>query len=251
MKKPRISKIITILFAACILTACGVQKDTVPQVPARPEILVETPEELSNNMLPALDIAALESAMTKEDYAAFAEYLPVLRGEETFCWVAGPYRGYPDYDWKSRDVTLEEFHCELWGDNEHKTETLLLDRLAMQDIDGDGGSELVLLVQDMAYNYLILSYKDDTVYGTDLYVRWFGDLQRNGVYVGSGGAGDQTYYQMAFRNERFEQQELGHKSEWATGCECTIDGEPVTKESFDDWLEKTMVGEVIWYLPEE
>ena len=250
MEKLQMNRMIALLMTICLLTACAASKDTVPEVPKQPDVPVEIPKDSPRNMLPALDIAVLKKAMPENDYEAFEAYLPVLRGEQPFRWVAGPYRGYPDYGWESRDVTLEEFHAELWGDNEHKTETLVLDRLAVQDIDGDGSSELVLLVQDMAYNYLVLSYKEDTFYGTDFYIRWFSDLQQNGVYVGSGGAGDQTYYKMIFQNERFEQQELGHKSEWATGYECALDGKTVTKETFEDWLEKTMVGEVVWYLPE-
>lgn len=233
-----------LLLTACLLTACGTRTE-----PVLSSVLssAETPRD----MLPGLDTAALKAAMPQDDYGAFEAYLPVLRGEETFQWVAGPYRGYPDYDWEAREVTLADFHSELWGDSEHKTETLELDRLAVRDIDGDGVSELVLLVRDMAYNYLVLHREGDVVYGTDLYVRWFEGLQQNGAYIGSGGAGDSTYYRMTFQNQRFEQQELGRKVEWAAGCKCTLAGEPVTEEVFDAWLAETMVGEVAWYLPAE
>lgn len=139
---------------------------------------------------------------------------------------------------------------QLWrGFEKEPPETLALDRLAVQDIDGDGTAELVLLFQDGAYNYLVLHREEDAVYGTRLYVRWFEGLQKNGVYIGATGAGDSTYLRMAFRNGRFEQEELAHRLEWGTGYNYTLGGEEVTKAAFDAWYAETMVGDVTWYAP--
>lgn len=247
--------------AACVLTACGARtapaasvqassetsssaEEPAPEVPEEPEI----PNRL---MLPDLDVSGLKASMPAADYAAFEAYLPVLVEDRTFRWTAGPYRGYPDYDWEAKDVTLVDFHNELWDDNPHKTDALVLDRLAVQDVDGDGTAELVMLFQDMAYNYLVLSQREDAVYGTDFSVRWFMDLQKNGVYVGSGGAGYHTYYRMSFQNGRFEEKELAQKVEWSNGygCDCTLDGQPVTEAEFDAWYTENMVGDVTWYAP--
>ena len=117
----------------------------------------------------------------------------------------------------------------------------------MEEIDGT--AELVLLFQDGAYNYLVLHREEDAVYGTRLYVRWFEGLQKNGVYIGAAGAGDSTYLRMAFRNGRFEQEELAHRLEWGTGYNYTLGGEEVTKAAFDAWYAETMVGDVTWYAP--
>ena len=88
----------------------------------------------------------------------------------------------------------------------------------------------------MGYNYLVLHQEEDAVYGTDFSVRWFEALQQNGVYIGSSGADDNAYYQMAFRNGRFEEQELGHKE----GSQCEIAGKAVTEKAFQDWYAKIM-----------
>lgn len=247
---------LSVLLAALFLTACGARTEQTPapapaeaeETPAPEE--PQAPGEAPRNMLPDLDVSALKTTMPEEDYGAFEVYLPVLRGEQTFRWVAGPYDGYPDYDWEPFDADMTAVRDQLWhGFEKEPPETLTLDRLAVQDIDGDGTAELVLLFQDGAYNYLVLHREEDAVYGTRLYVRWFEGLQKNGIYIGSGGAGDSTYYQMSFRNSRFEQREIGHRVEWANGCTCTLGGEEVTAETFDIWLAENMVGDVTWYAP--
>lgn len=206
---------------------------------------------LETDLLPGLDVSSLKAAMPEADYKVFEDYLPVLRGEETFRWVAGPYDGYPNYDWEPFDADMAKVHEKLWdGFGGEIPETLTLDRLAVQDIDGDGGAELILLFQDGAYNYLVLHREGDAVYGTSLYVRWFEGLQKNGVYIGAGGAGYSTYYQMAFQNGRFEQRELGVKIDGASVCYRELDGQEVTEEVFDAWLAENMVGGVTWYAPD-
>ena len=244
------------LVTAFLLTACGARTEETPApAPAEPEEMPaseesQAPGEASRDMLPDLDVSALKATMPEADYEAFTAYLPVLWGEQTFRWVAGPYDGYPDYNWEPFDADMTAVRDQLWrGFEKEPPETLALDRLAVQDIDGDGTAELVLLFQDGAYNYLVLHREEDAVYGTRLYVRWFEGLQKNGVYIGAAGAGDSTYLRMAFRNGRFEQEELAHRLEWGTGYNYTLGGEEVTKAAFDAWYAETMVGDVTWYAP--
>ena len=244
------------LVTAFLLTACGARTEETPApAPAEPEEMPaseesQAPGEAPRDMLPDLDVSALKATMPEADYEAFTDYLPVLRGEQTFRWVAGPYDGYPDYDWEPFDADMTAVRDQLWrGFEKEPPETLALDRLAVQDIDGDGTAELVLLFQDGAYNYLVLHREEDAVYGTRLYVRWFEGLQKNGVYIGAAGAGDSTYLRMAFRNGRFEQEELAHRLEWGTGYNYALGGEEVTKAAFDAWYAETMVGDVTWYAP--
>lgn len=244
------------LVTAFLLTACGARTEETPApAPAEPEEMPASEEpqasgEAPRNMLPDLDVSALKATMPEADYEAFTAYLPVLWGEQTFRWVAGPYDGYPDYNWEPFDADMTAVRDQLWrGFEKEPPETLALDRLAVQDIDGDGTAELVLLFQDGAYNYLVLHREEDAVYGMRLYVRWFEGLQKNGVYIGAAGAGDSTYLRMAFRNGRFEQEELAHRLEWGTGYNYTLGGEEVTKAAFDAWYAETMVGDVTWYAP--
>lgn len=203
---------------------------------------------VAGSMIPDLDISSLKTTMPEADYAAFERYLPVLRGERSFRWVEGPYDGY-ECDWEPFDATMAAVRDKFWNGVQEPPETLTLDRLAVQDIDGDGGAELVLLFQDGAYNYLVLHREEGDIYGTSLYVRWFEGLQTNGVYIGAGGAGNSTYYQMKFQNGVFEQRELGRKIDGAYICYRELDGQEVSAEAFDAWLEEAMVGDVTWYAP--
>ena len=92
------------LVTAFLLTACGARTEETPApAPAEPEEMPaseesQPPGEAPRDMLPGLDVSALKATMPEADYEAFTAYLPVLRGEQTFRWVAGPYDGYPDYD---------------------------------------------------------------------------------------------------------------------------------------------------------
>ena len=249
-----------------LLSACGTQTEQAVNVEEPP---VEKAAETVNDsgkadaapetdhteqvMLPDLDVSALKSAMPEEDYAAFEGYLPVLREEQTFRWVAGPYDGY-ESDWQPRDATMTTVRDQLCPWNGMSVadlpETLTLDRLTVQDIDGDGTAELILLFQDGGYNYLVLHREGETIYGTSLYVRWFEGLQTNGVYIGAGGAGYSTYYRMSFRNGQFEAQELGKKIDDAHVCYRELDGLEVTEAEFDAWLAENMAGDVTWYAPD-
>lgn len=248
MRSRMFMAVVPALLAALLLTACGPRAEQTP-APAETTAPAET---AAVPMLPGLDAAGLNSTMPEEDYAAFEAYLPVLEGEKTFRWVAGPYVGYPDYDWEPFDADMAEVRDRFWDGFEidQPPETLTLDRLAVQDVDGDGTMELAMLFQDGAYQYLVLHMEDEDCYGTSFGVRWFEGLQTNGVYWGSGGAGSSTYYRMAFRDEMFCQQELGQREEWGTGSEYKLDGEIVTKETFDAWRAENLPGEVTWYAPD-
>ena len=109
---------------------------------------------------------------------------------------------------------------------------------------------VALLFEELGWYYLVFHQEGETFYAVEFPIRWFEDLRQNGVYLGSGGAGDSTYYQMTFRGGRFEQAELAHRVEWANGCTCTLAGETVTEADFDAWLAETMVDGVTWYGPD-
>ena len=252
MRRRMFVAVVPALLAVLLLTACGLRGERTPDPAETLEKEVGGEVGPAEEMLPALDVAALKSTMSEEDYAALGAYLPVLEGGRTFRWVAGPYNGYPDYDWEPFDADLAEVRDRLWDGFEidRLPETLTLDRLAVQDVDGDGVMELALLFRDGAYQYLVLHMEDEDCYGTFLGVRWFEGLQTNGVYWGSGGAGSSTYYRMAFRDGIFLQQELGSREEWGTGSEYKLDGEIVTKETFDAWQAEHLPGEVTWYAPD-
>lgn len=234
-----------------LLTACTAPAEKAEgQVPAADAEATDSQERAdpapeSQNLLPDLDVSGLEETMPETDFAAFQAYLPVLTGEGTFHWVAGPCDGYPDGDWESFDADMAAVHDRYWGGSEAEDppETLKLDRLAVADIVGDKEPELVLLLQDRAYNYLVFHQENGEVYGTSFYVRWLIDLQKSGIYMGSGGADVSYYYQMSFHDGRFWEEALGEK----VGDRRQLNGQEVSEADFNTWYEENMSNDVTWY----
>lgn len=207
---------------------------------------------LADAVLPGLDKSSFKTAMPEEDYGAFEAYLPVLRGEQTFRWVSVVRPGCAGPEREPLDVTIAAYCDERYGDLEleEPPEALTLYCLAVQDIDGDGGAELVLHFRDLGGHYLVLHREDETVWGAVYIERGFQGLQKNGVYAGSGGVGRTYYYQTSFQDGVFEERKLGHKLYDGNGAfDCELDGQEVAEAIFDAWLEETMVGGVIWYTP--
>ena len=250
-----------VLLAALFLTACGARTEQTP-APAEPtadekgEAAPTTSEESGAGLLASVDFSALRDTMTPEEWEGLSRYLPVLEEDAVFHWINGvelaedaPYHRTSE-GVQTETVTLAEFHKARWAWNGEAPEKLVLNRLAVQDVDGDGVPELALLFEELGWYYLVFHQEGETFYAVEFPIRWFEDLRQNGVYLGSGGAGDSTYYQMTFRGGRFEQAELAHRVEWANGCTCTLAGETVTEADFDAWLAETMVDGVTWYGPD-
>ena len=247
-------RIVMILAVSLLLTACAAPAEDAEEaaptadgeVPVSQEE-ADTPPE-SRNMLPGMDVSGLEASMPEADFAAFQAYLPVLTGEETFRWVAGPYDGYPDGAWEPFDADMAAVHGWYWGDDEVEDPpgTLTLDRLAVADIVGDEEMELVLLLQDGGYQFLVFHREDGEVYGTSFAYRWFESLQETGIYMGSGGVSASCYYQLSFHNGRFWGEQLGEK----IGDDCVLNGREVSGAEFDAWYAANMTNDVIWYGPD-
>ena len=247
-------RIVMILAASLLLTACAAPaedaEETAPaadgEAPVSQEEADTVPEP--QNLLPDLDVSGLEASMPEADFAAFQTYLPVLTGEETFRWVAGPYDGYPDEDWEPFDADMAAVHDRYWGDAEMEDPpgTLTLDRLAVADIVGNEEPEVVLLLQDRGYNYLVFHREEGTVFGTSFSVRWFESLQETGIYMGSGGADVSYYHQLSFHDGQFWGEQLGEK----IGNDCKLKGQEVSEADFDVWYAENMSNGVTWYGPD-
>ena len=266
MKKRKIgNNAVSLLMAVCFLTACGAQTAPSPaaspsESAASPEQAEEVPEitesaESGENPI-GVDWSAFQSTMTPEEWDGLSLYLPVLEESTAFHWINGteltedaPYHRTSE-GVQTETVTLAEFHKARWAWTGEGPVKLVLNRLAVQDVDGDGVPELALLFEELGWYYLVFHQEGETFYAVEFPIRWFEDLRQNGVYLGSGGAGSSWYYRMSFRGGVFEQQELGPREEWATGGECELGGGEVTKEAFDTWLAETLADSVTWYAPD-
>ena len=264
MRKAKWTAVFLILLSALFLMACGAQTEQ-PPAPAEPlpptaekeEGAPAASEEGSAGLLTSVDFSAFRDTMSPEEWEGLSRYLPVLEEEAVFHWINGteltedaPYHKTSEGVREQGTMTLAEFHKARWAWSGEAPEELMLNRLAVRDTDGDGVPELVMLFDELGWYYLIFHQEGEIFYAVEFPIRWFEDLRQNGVYLGSGGVGSSWYYQMSFWGGVFEQQELGHREEWATGSEYELDGEQVTKADFDAWLAETMVDGVTWYGPD-
>ena len=62
--------------------------------------------------------------------------------------------------------------------------------VALCDIDSDETYELILYISFLGGHFVIFDQYNDKIYGADKFYRTFELLQTNGVYIGSGGAGN-------------------------------------------------------------
>ena len=248
------------LLAALILTACGGRREQTPpsaEPPADEKGEAAASAGSGGGLLASVDFPALRDTMTPEEWEGLSRYLPVLEENAAFHWIVGTELAEDAPRHKTSagvgergTVTLAAFHKERWAWNDEAPEELALDRLAVQDTDGDGVPELVMLFDELGWYYLIFHQEGETFYAVEFPIRWFEFLRQNGVYLASGGVGSSWYYRMSFRGGVFEQQELGHREEGVDGSAYELDGEEVTKAVFDAWLTQTMADSVRWYAPD-
>lgn len=186
--------------------------------------------------------AAYEGVLSPEDWETLSGFLPVLNGEAVFDW----YRMDSDGNHlETKSVTLEQFNTDCFSEAvERGDPETQLAAFALCDIDGGGGKELALSLDSKGVGYyLILHREGESFYGCDFYGREFEELQKNGIYVGAGGAGTHYYNQLHFQNGSFERELLGYE-DWG---EFNIGGEAVDAETFARWVNELRVGDAEWF----
>lgn len=186
--------------------------------------------------------AAYEGVLSPEDWETLSGFLPVLNGEAVFDW----YRMDSDGNHlETRSVALEQFNTDYFSEAvERGDPETQLAAFTLCDIDGGDGKELALSFNSKGVGYyLILHREGESFYGCDFYGREFEELQKNGIYVGAGGAGTHYYNQLHFQNGSFERELLGYE-DWG---EYDIGGEAVDAETFARWVNELRVGDAEWF----
>lgn len=135
------------------------------------------------NALPVLTeetTAPVETAELDRLPAELDAYCRVLEGRMSICRSAS--MEYIPISKISLFFTVEELP---WG----------VERLAVQDLDGDGVQEAVLEVSNSA-GYVILRYQEDgIVSGQEIWHRAFQELKADGSFRGAGSSFDSYYWQ--------------------------------------------------------
>lgn len=215
-----------------LLSACtaAAPKPPVADIPPTPELAAEA-------LFPQLNAAALEGRLPDGDWEALQGFLPILQEGASFAYTLDMAAEEPE----SESLTLAEYCAGL------PTETGQLLKLTLQDLDGDGGAELILCIAGPGSgDYLVLKREEDAFYGVQMVHRGMNALQTNGVFVGSSGAASNHYCRLYFENGIAALEILGY----ADSGEYAIAGQTVTEEEFSAWTQELMAGDAAWYTPE-
>ena len=187
--------------------------------------------------------AGWDGLLSPEDWEALSGCFPLLNGETAFNW----YNTGSDWylEGAPQVVTLAEF--QAISIPEAVRDRVRLSDFTLCDMDGGGGKELILgfFSDNGAYgDYLVLHREGTEFYGVDITARGFEDLQQNGVFVSTGGAGTHSYYRLYFQNGRFNKVLQGDEN-WG---EYFIAGASVDEAVFNAWRDELMVGNVGWFV---
>lgn len=194
-------------------------------------------------LLSQADFSTYEKEMVKEDWEAFSEFFPVLL-EETPIWAMH----CPNVDEEPEEPMKEQRILDFFQE-ESDTSDFMLTSFALCDITQDGQKELVLYTYRYGGWYWVLHREGNIFYGVYMPIRWFQDLQKNGIHLGSGGSGHTYYHRLHFEDGTFRKELLG-RTDWEEGMPCYyIDGKEVSETEFESWSEERMTGNVQWYNP--
>ena len=164
----------------------------------------------------------------------FGDFAPVMEeGGEFFL-----------FGWKNDNITLEEYGKEIAAEGAPE-----IDRYTFVDLDGQNGDELIVHTSDGGGNFIIFSEIEGKIYGVDMAYRTFEELQKDGKYLASGGAGDNYFYTMTINKDGFTENLFAeqHGETAADGTysyNLVVDGNPV--DDYEAWYAENYSDPAEW-----
>jgi len=181
-----------------------------------------------------VDWQRYENQICTEDLEDFQEYTSVLNNENTFYC----------FNWLDKDITFSEYLESIESEEQPS-----IAGMALVDIDNQNGKELVIHLYEGGGNYLVLTRDDGKFYGTNLGERLFEELQNDGKYLASGGAGDLYFHTMSIDSDGVIENKIGelHGKENEDGSitdELEVDG--VVVDDAQKWVDENYSDPVSW-----
>ena len=174
----------------------------------------------------------------------------VLDGERTFI------SAYTD-----RVCGINDLRSFYYGDDQYLSTVIVLDRLAIVDLDRDGLNELVVSPAVVApdyydpeivysVGYLILRRQGDEVYGYATSYRAFSRIKADGTFYWSSGAANWGTASARFSDDGFEADSITWCQPTDTGDELYfVNGRKATREEFEAAISaQNAKPEPTWYI---
>lgn len=204
----------------------------------------------------ALDFDSFQIRMTDEEREGLQHYFPVLKDNAAF-ELDGNYEqlnrdGEPAekgeyalfYRYTIQEMTDIDSYVKQFAD--HGIEEMLVQTVQVIDLDDDGMPELILQLTPVG-NYLILHREKEMFYGWETVLRGFEELQTNGVYIGSNGAGANRWITLRFDSGNWLEDILAEEH-WG---EYYLHGEAVDEEAFRKQTDSYWTEYVAEYEPKQ
>lgn len=203
-----------------------------------------------------MDYDSFQERMTDEEWEGFLQYLPVLKENVSFYCADVGYRVCFNKDGEPVGIddhgTLRRYTSKRVTDMAHYVkefeedgfEERLIREVRVFDLDGDGVQELIL-ESVPGPMFLILHCEKEEFYGWEQVYRGFEALQTNGVYIGSGGAGANSWMSIRFEDGNWLEQVLAEE-DWGAYY---LHGEAVEEDEFLKRVEEYWTGDVTGYSP--
>ena len=203
-----------------------------------------------------MDYDSFQERMTDEEWEGFLQYIPVLKENVSFYCADVGERECFDKDGEPVGIddhgTLICYASQRVTDMAHYVKELeedgieerLIREVRVFDLDGDGVQELILESTPGTF-FLILHREKEEFYGWEQVYRGFEALQTNGVYIGSSGAGANSWLSMRFEDGNWVEQVLAEE-DWGSYY---LHGEVVEEEEFLKQVDEYWTGDVTGYRP--
>ena len=169
-----------------------------------PELMVETLQ--TNNVIDGryflkdIDREKFQARLPEKEAKTLQKYLPVLMGGE-FTWIERSFASHNEPH-EPKQVVIQDIIDRV------EPQEIMVDSISFADVFQSGTQDVILYFPIIGGHYLILHEEEGVIYGIDYPVRWFQDLQEDGLYCSSGSAFFQRYFKMTFSDGDFAEHHI-------------------------------------------
>jgi len=220
-----------------------VREETVSTPESKPQPEQETLERRTPEVaryghakaLTEMDWENMKVHLTEGEAQALDIYLPVLEGE-TFLWLT---------EGEQVETDFQGLLDSMFRADGYQSETVYVEAVLFADLFQRGEENMCVLLPHLGYYWIILHRENGVFYAIDLPVRWFGDVQKDGLYAGSGGASHSHYKRLRFEQGTYYEVDLAEVRDGVL----YIEGEAKSAAEYEAWKKANLTQEAFWYVP--